>query len=302
MIYITGHKNPDTDSICSALIAEDYFTKKGLEVKAIAQGTPNKETQYALTFLGILAPEVMTVSDGEDVILVDHNNPMESLDNLDNLNIKWIIDHHAVKVETSYPFYFRLEPIGCTASIFFKMYRESGFEIPKKIASLMLSAICSDSLLTKSPTCTEEDKEILKQLEEISGLKMNEYGLDMLKAGTDLSTFSAKEVINIDAKKMMLKDINAKIAQVNTASIEDTLERVEEYKEEMQKEIDENGFDLFMFAVTDIMNSNSVAVVLGNRKDVVEKAYNVKLENDMALLEGVVSRKKQIVPILTENA
>lgn len=303
MIYITGHKNPDTDSYLAAIVAENMYKKLGMEVKGVAQGKPNKETRYVLNYLNIDDLEIISGNiNVEEIILVDHNNPMESIDNLDDVKIIGVIDHHALKLQTSYPLNIRMESLGCTGSILYKMYKENNIEITKKIATLMLSEIISDSLLFKSPTCTDEDKKIAEELEKIAEINKEEYGLQMLKCGTDISDLNASEIINLDRKTMMLKDIKASIAQVNTASIEDTLKRKEEYELAIQKEITESELDIFMFVITDIINSNSVAIVLGNKKYLVEKSYGVKLENNIALLKGVVSRKKQIVPILTENA
>lgn len=302
MILITGHKNPDTDSYLSAIVTENMYKKLGKDVKAVAQGKPNKETKYVLDYLNLSELDVILGDvDTKEIILVDHNNPMESIDNLDDVKIVQVIDHHALKLQTSYPLNVRMESLGCTSSILFKMYRENGVEIDKKIATLMLSAIISDSLLFKSPTCTEKDIEIAEELEKIAEVNKEEYGLNMLKKGTDISDFTAKEIINLDRKNMMLKDVNASIAQINTASIEDTMKRKEEFEEEIKKAIEENNLDIFVLAITDIINSNSQVLVFGDKKDIVEKAYGVKLEDNTALLKGVVSRKKQIVPILTDN-
>jgi len=182
------------------------------------------------------------------------------------------------------------------------MFKQANMEIERKEAVLMLSAIVSDTLLFKSPTCTKEDIAAAEELAKIANINVEEYGLEMLKAGTDLSDLSAKELISLDAKEVMLKDVKAEIAQVNTASIPDMMQRKAEIEVEMQKEIDEKGLDIFMLAITDIINSNSQAIVLGNRADLAEKSYNVKLEDNSAFLPGVVSRKKQIIPVLTENA
>lgn len=303
MILITGHKNPDTDSYLAAIVAENLFKKLGLDVKAVAQGKPNKETRYVLDYLGIDHLDIISGNvEAEEVILVDHNNPMESIDNLDDIKIRMVIDHHALKLQTSYPLNIRMESLGCTGSILFKLYNENNIEIDKKMATLMLSEIISDSLLFKSPTCTKEDIEIAEKLEKIAEVNKEEYGLEMLKCGTDISDLSASEIINLDRKTMMLKDLKASIAQVNTASIEDTLKRKEEYEEKMKEEIEANNLDLFIFVITDIINSNSLVISLGEKAELVEKAYGVSLSENTALLKGVVSRKKQIVPILTDNA
>ena len=167
----------------------------------------------------------------------------------------------------------------------------------------MLSAIISDTLLFKSPTCTKEDVEIAEELNKIACLNIEEYGLTMLKAGTDLSDVSAEGLVALDAKEITIAgNINSVIAQVNTASIPDMLERKEEIENAMKKVIEEKNLDLFFFAITDIINSNSQVIALGKEASLVEKSYNVTLENNTAFLKGVVSRKKQIIPVLTENA
>ena len=302
--YIFGHKNPDTDTITSSLVMEDFEKKMGnSEAVACRLGNPNKETEYVLNFLNIEAPTLIdSVEDGANVILVDHNSPKESVDNLENAKILKVVDHHKLALETSYPLFYRAEPVGCTETVMYKLYKENGLEIDKKIATLMLSAIISDTLLLKSPTCTDEDREAVKALAEIAGINYEEYGLDMLKAGTDLSDYSPADLLNIDAKEIDLKDVKSIIAQVNTASIPDVLSMKAEIEDAMNSVIEEKGLDLFVLLITDIINSDSQVIALGRRTDLVEKAYGVTLENNTALLRCIVSRKKQVVPILTENA
>ena len=166
----------------------------------------------------------------------------------------------------------------------------------------MASAIISDTLLFKSPTCTDEDIEIANKLADIAKIDLENYGLDLLKSGTDLSDFTPEELINLDAKETKLAGVvNAKIAQVNTADISDVMKRKVEIEEAMEKDVESLNLDVFVFLITDIINSNSQAIVLGKRSDIVEKSYSVKLENNTALLIGVVSRKKQVIPVMTEN-
>ena len=174
-------------------------------------------------------------------------------------------------------------------------------QIEKKEAILMLSAIISDTLLFKSPTCTNEDKIACEALANIANIDINTYGLDMLKAGTDLSDFSPEEIINIDSKEFANGNFRFQIAQVNTACIKDVLKNKIEIETAMNSFIDNSGVNLFIFLITDIINSNSEAIVLGNNLDVFEKSFNVKLDNNTAFLEGVVSRKKQVAPIISNN-
>lgn len=304
-ILIFGHTNPDTDTITSSLVMENLEKKLGnTNVKACRLGKINKETEFVLNYVGMQAPELIEdVEDGQKVILVDHNSFLQTVSNIKNAEIVKVIDHHCVSnYSVNYPTYIRIEPIGCTETLLYKMYKENNVEVDKTIATLMLSAIISDTLLLKSPTTTEDDKKVASELAKIADLDINEYGLKMLKAGTDLTGFTPEEIINIDAKETSLKDVKSIIAQVNTADISDVMKLQADLEKAMQKTIDEKGLELFVLAITDIVNSNSQAIVLGKRSDIVEKSYNVKLENNTALLKGVVSRKKQMVPIMTDNA
>ncbi len=210
---------------------------------------------------------------------------MESLENITELNIINIIDHHAIKLDLGSPTYVRTEPVGCTATILFKMFRENSIEIPKNIALAMLSAIISDSLLFKSPTCTDEDKKVASELEKIAGINKEEYGMEMLKAGTDLSSYSIEEILNIDRKTAVYGNYKASINQVMTADVEETLKLKEELEAGMQKMIENENLDLFMLLITDIINSDSTVIALGNKTEAVEKGYNVTLNNNMAVLK-----------------
>ena len=167
------------------------------------------------------------------------------------------------------------------------------------MAGLMLSAIISDTLLLKSPTTTEKDKKALAELAKIADIDVNIYGLDMLKAGTNLDKYTEDELIRLDAKKIEKEDIKYVIAQVNTVSIPDVLKRKAKIEQEINKEILAKGLSLFVFVITDIVNSNSEAIVLGDRVDAISKAYEVN--DNIAVMPGVVSRKKQVLPLVEKN-
>ena len=303
-VLIFGHKNPDTDTICSSMVKEILNKKNGCEKsKAVRLGNVNKETQYALNYLGLEAPELIEkVEEGQEVILVDHNEFNQSVDGIENAKIIEVIDHHRISnFETSEPLYYTARPYGCTSTILFEEFKVSGIEIEKTEAILMASAIISDTLLLKSPTTTDHDRKALEELGKIPGINVEEYGLEMLKAGTDLDDFSAEELINLDAKSLDKEGTKFVIAQVNTVSIEDVLKRQNELEEAINNAIAEKGLSLFVLAITDILNSNSEIIALGEKTDAVEKAFDVKLENNRAFLEGVVSRKKQLLPFIDKN-
>lgn len=301
---IFGHKNPDTDSICSALVYADLKSKLGENVEPVRLGVLNGETQFVLDYFKVEAPrQVETVAnEGKEVILVDHNERQQSASDIEQVQVVEVIDHHRIaNFETSNPLYMRVEPVGCTTTILKKLYKENGVEIPKEIAGLMLSAIISDTLLLKSPTCTEQDVVAAHDLAAIAGVDLQTYGLAMLKAGADLSDKTIAELISLDAKEFQMGSAKVEIAQVNAVDVNDIMHRQAELEAALTAIIDEKGLDLFLFVVTDILNNDSVALALGKAAHVVEKAYNVQLDANKAVLKGVVSRKKQVVPVLTDT-
>ncbi|QOR68254.1 manganese-dependent inorganic pyrophosphatase [Cytobacillus suaedae] len=303
-VLIFGHKNPDTDTICSAIAYADLKTKLGMDVEPVRLGEVNGETQFALDTFKAEAPRLISsvATEAKKVILVDHNERQQSADGIEEVTVLEVIDHHRIaNFETSDPLYYRCEPVGCTATILNKLYKENGVAIEKNIAGLMLSAIISDSLLFKSPTCTEQDVAAARELAEIAGVDADSYGLDMLKAGADLSDKTIAQLITLDAKEFQMGSYKVEIAQVNAVDTKEVLARQGEIEDALNAVIAAKNLDLFFFVVTDILNNDSVGLALGKQADAVEEAYNVKLDNNTALLKGVVSRKKQIVPVLTET-
>jgi manganese-dependent inorganic pyrophosphatase len=302
-VLIFGHKNPDTDTICSAIAYADLKKQLGMNVEPVRLGQVNSETQYALTTFNAEAPRLVEKVAGEvnSVILVDHNERQQSAEDITDVRVLEVIDHHRIaNFETSDPLYYRCEPVGCTATILNKMYKENGKEIKKEIAGLMLSAIISDSLLFKSPTCTAEDVAAARELAEIAGVDAEAYGLEMLKAGADVRDKSIEELLTLDAKGFEMGSSKVEIAQVNVVDTADVLARQAELEGAISKKIEEKNLDLFLFVITDILTNDSVGLALGSKAAAVETAYNVTLSNNTATLKGVVSRKKQIVPVLTD--
>lgn len=264
-VLIFGHKNPDTDSICSSLVKEILDKKMGYENrKAVRLGNVNKESKYVLDYLGIEPQELIEkVEEGQEVILVDHNEFGQSAEGIEKAKILSVTDHHRISnFETAEPLYYNAKPYGCTSTLLFEEFKQNGLKIDKKEAILMASAIISDTLLLKSPTTTEYDKKALEELAKIAEIDLNEYGLEMLKAGTDLDDFTGKELVNLDAKNLEKNGAKFVIAQVNTVSIPDVLKRKEELESAINEEISEKGLDFLLFAITDILNSNSEIIAL----------------------------------------
>ena len=302
-VLVIGHKNPDTDSIMSALAYAHLKRELGMNAEAVRLGEVSKETQYGLDYFKVEAPRPIEKAkpEVEKVILVDHNERQQSVDDIDDVQIIEVIDHHRIaNFETAGPLYYRAEPVGCSATIIKKIYAENNVEIPQNIAGLMVSAIISDSLLFKSPTFTEEDRTAAMELAEIAGIDIEEYGLEMLKAGANLSDKTATQLVGLDSKEFGMGDYQVEVAQVNAVDLNDILERQAEIEEAMRAVLENKQLDLFVFVTTDILNSNSVAIAVGEQASAIERAFDVTLENNRALLEGVVSRKKQIIPQLTD--
>ncbi|HFI0362698.1 manganese-dependent inorganic pyrophosphatase [Streptococcus suis] len=302
---VFGHQNPDTDAIASsygwAHLEREVF---GRDAEAVALGTPNEETAFALDYFGVTAPRVVESAKAEgvsQVILTDHNEFQQSIADIKEVEVAAVIDHHRVaNFETANPLYMRLEPVGSASSIVYRAFKENGVTPPKEVAGLLLSGLISDTLLLKSPTTHATDPQVAAELAEIAGVNLEEYGLALLKAGTNLASKSAEELIDIDAKTFGLNGNDVRVAQVNTVDIAEVLERQAEIEAAMTAASAVNGYSDFVLMITDIVNSNSEILALGSNMDKVEAAFNFKLENNHAFLAGAVSRKKQVVPQLTE--
>ena len=283
MNLVFGHKKPDTDSIASAISMANLQTNIGSYSESFRLGNVNRETDFALKTFGMKEPEYL-----------------EKVTEIENANIKMIVDHHRLNLQTTNPVFCMAEPVGCTSTILYKLYKQNDVNITPEMAGIMLSAIVSDTLLFKSPTSTEQDKFIAGKLSDIAGIDMYDYGYRMLKAGTNLDGYTAEQIINTDSKPFDKNGVKFVISQINSADVDSVLEKQHELETAIASEIVNNNLDCYVFMVTDILNASSKAIVLGNKKDIFEKAYNTKLFNNTAVLDGVVSRKKQVLPKILE--
>ncbi|MFH5671772.1 manganese-dependent inorganic pyrophosphatase [Listeria monocytogenes] len=300
---VFGHKNPDTDTICSAISYAELKKAQGADIEAVRLGELNSETAFVLDYFQVTAPRlVQTVAkEVSEVALVDHNERQQSVDDIDDVTVTAVVDHHRIaNFETSDPLYYRAEPVGCTTTILLKMFRENEVEVSKTVAGLMLSAIISDTLLFQSPTCTQEDKVAAQKLAQIADVDIQSYGMEMLKAGADVSKKTVAELL-LDAKEFNMNDNKVEIAQINVVDVNDVLSRRAEVEALMTQNIVDKGLDLYLFVITNILTNDSVGIAIGSKTAVVEEAYGVKFVENQAPLKGVVSRKKQVVPILTDT-
>ena len=234
------------------------------------------------------------------VILVDHNERGQSIPGIEEADILEIVDHHRVAdIQTVGPLMFRGEPLGSTATIVTKMFDELDVEMPSHIAGLLLGAVVSDTLLFKSPTCTPVDTKIAKKLAKIAGVDIQEFAMEMFKAGTSLVGKTVDEIFNQDFKKFSFDNLQVGVAQVNSMDIEGFLPYKKDMLDYMNKFAEDNNLEFTLLLLTDIINANSEIFVGGPRPELVEKAFNVQLTECQGTLVGVISRKKQVVPAIT---
>mgnify|MGYP001625579759 FL=1 len=298
---VFGHKNPDTDAIVAAKAYSYLQNKLGADTEAVALGEPNEETQFVLDYFNEPAPRVIKTASNEvdAVMLIDHNEAQQSVDDIKDVQVTHVVDHHRIaNFETSAPLYYHAEPLGCSSTIILKEFKQHGVEVPANIAGMMLSAIISDTLLLKSPTTTDEDVAAVKELAKIAGVDYKKYGLDMLKAGTNLASKSDETLISQDAKSFDMNGTQVRVDQINTVDLNEVFDREDGLRAAIEKQNKENGYDLFLLMVTNIPNSDTRLLVVGEPQSVVEQAFGKKLEDNKMDLPGVVSRKKQIVPPL----
>lgn len=251
-------------------------------------------------FRGMISRRNLMDMTRKKVILVDHNDRDQAVDGIEDAEIIEIVDHHRLGTITTFtPMVFRNFPLGCTATIIYRLYKENNVEIEKNIAGLLVSAIISDTLLFRSPTCTETDKEAAAELAKIAGIDLDEYADTMFVAGSKLHHRSAEEIFYQDYKKFTVDDTTLGVGQINSIS-EKELSDIEGRVREYIKNFSDNwGVDLIFFLLTDIKRTTTRVLFAGDRaKALLEEAFGIKIENDVAILEGVVSRKKQFFPSL----
>lgn len=302
-IIITGHKNPDTDSICSALSYAYIKTRLGAKVTACRAGKVNPETQFVLDYWKVSAPELVEkVEEGQNIILVDHNEMAQAVDGLDKANLLEIIDHHRLGgIVTANPLLVRMQPVGCTATILYNVAVENKVDLPKEIAGLLFSAISSDTLYFKSPTTTEKDKEAAGALAKIAGIADPQgYALDMLQAGSAINSMTADEITHGDMKEFDFPQGKVTVAQVNVMDGEKAKAKWPELQKSLQAMVDKGEADTTLLMVTDIMDEVTELLWAGKNKDILDKAFGQAEADGHYHLPKVLSRKKQIVPPLTD--
>lgn len=303
MTYVIGHKNPDSDSICSAIGYAAFKSELTGETYTPARcGNVNPESQFVLDRFGLAAPEFLEDASGKELILVDHNEVAQAVDGLADATIKEILDHHKIgDVQTPDPIYFRNMPVGCTGTIVFLHYKENGLTPSKAVAGVLCSAILSDTLAFRSPTCTEKDKEAAEALAAIAEIEdVQAYAKEMFKAGSELAGKTPEEIFYLDFKKFSAGGKTFGVGQVTSMDADELAELKTVMVEFLNSTFADHGADMLFFLLTDILDESSELIFAGEgSQEVVDKAFT-SAETERTYLKGVVSRKKQIVPQITE--
>lgn len=255
-------------------------------------------------FVGMISRRNLLGAKKKQIILVDHNEKSQTVDGADNADILEIIDHHRLgsSIETAGPVFFRNQPLGSSCTIIYTMYKEYGVEVDKTTASLMLSAIISDTLMYRSPTCTEIDKAAGKELAEIAGIDVEDFAREMFRAGSNLGSKTPKQIVHQDFKKFTVDDKTIGIGQVNSMSAEELAEIKNRVLPELKDIMNADGLDMIFFMMTNIISESSIVLFEGNKaENIIDAGFHVEAGSDnTALLKGVVSRKKQLLPTIVE--
>lgn len=306
MIKIFGHRSPDTDSTGSPLIWEWYLNNvHGVDAKAKLLGTPNNEALFVLDKWGLDQPEIIEdITTGDDVIIVDTNNPSELPDNIHNANIVEIIDHHLLQggLATRLPITVTIRPVACTATIMHRLMGNDASKMPAKIQGLMLSCIMSDTLAFRSPTTTNEDKELVEHLASRLGIDLDAYADEMFKAKSDVSSLSDSELLRMDSKKYELSGKWYRVSVVETTNPPEILARKESLMATMPRIAVEDSVDEVLLFVIDIFNEDSILIVPNDAiREIAERCFDTVASGDNVVLRGIISRKKQIIPSLSRK-
>jgi manganese-dependent inorganic pyrophosphatase len=303
MIYVIGHKSPDLDSVAAAIALADLKNKlenTGEYVPAIA-GEPNKETVYCLEKFGFKVPEKLASLSGQKIFLVDHNEESQIQDGFTEAEIVGVIDHHKINFKCDKPIEFRNLPWGSTCTILARQYLSKKIELDKNLAGLLLTAALVDTVITKSPTCTEIDEEIIAELAVIAGVKdWKAFGLEIFKIRGAVLEMSAEQIIKNDFKDFNFKAGKFGIGQIETVDLNDFAAKEESLMTELAAMQAAGGYHSVVLFITDIINEGSKFLVATTDEAAMQRALKNKFVDNKVYIPGILSRKKQVVPMMTE--
>lgn len=296
MIQVVGHKNPDSDSICAALVTQALLQARGVDAKAVRQGELNRETQFILDKAGMQAPEMCTTTAGEKLWLVDFSDLAQGPDDLADAEIVGVVDHHRLgDIMTTLPLEMWVWPVGCTCTILFNLFQIENREITKPIATLMMSAILSDTVGFASPTCTEKDKEAVNALTTLAGIDdLDAFIKELLIAKTDIQGLSAATLVEKDLKAYPFEGKNVVVGQIELATLEQVDGMIQELEADLEARCAKDDLAFASIMLTDITTSTTRLLYKGEWASKLDQyAVDGKL-----MMQETLSRKKQGWPWL----
>lgn len=305
-VFVTGHKSPDTDSIAAAISYSYLKRQLGMDAVAARAGEPNKETKFALDYFKVEAPVLLTnvarkreEDEKTKLILVDHNESKQCVDGIKDAEVLELIDHHRLgDFETESPIFILIRPVGCVNTVIYGLYKQNGVKPSKEVAGMMLSAIISDTVLFRSPTCTEEDKKAVEELAEIAGVDYEKYGMDMLKAGADISDYPAEKLAHNDTKEFEAGGKTFSCGQISVMDVEPINAKKADIMKALEATKAEKNYEASYLMITNILTEDTYLWFTEGAEAAAEKAFGKKAENGMVYLPKVMSRKKQVAPFL----
>ena len=301
-IYVIGHQQPDTDTICSALAYARLKQAQGTDAVPTRAGKVNPETRFVLDRWDVETPTLVDDAAAERLILVDHNEYSQSVSGARDAEIIEVVDHHRIgDVETSDPIFFRNEPVGSTATILTQLYDEADVAIDTETAGLLLSGLLSDTVVLRSPTTTETDRTMAERLAETAGVDYEEYGKELLQQKSKLGEKGPREMVLSDFKEFEFGSHHIGIGQIETVEQEAVLDQQDAVLAAMDEVVTERDYTVLLLLITDILEEESVALIAGNHADKVEEALGTTFTDREASLPNVMSRKKQVVPPLEDT-
>jgi manganese-dependent inorganic pyrophosphatase len=299
-IYIFGHTSPDSDSIVGAIALSYLKNQLGEDTVATCQGEISAETKFILDKFGGKVPELITSVAGKEVFLVDFSDKAQAPDDIEEATILGIVDHHKLgDITTSTPLECWIRPIGCSNSVIKEMFDYHHVEIPKDLAGMMMCAILSDTVIFKSPTCTKIDTKIVKELAKIAGIAdYKKLAMDMFIAKSAVDGADARNLNTRDYKQFEMNGTKVGVNQLEMVDISVLESRHDEILEDMQKMKEQEGLHTILVLLTDIMREGSLLLCVSDDASKIETAFNTKLQNNKVWLDGVLSRKKQVIPFV----
>ncbi|WP_413111619.1 manganese-dependent inorganic pyrophosphatase [Thaumasiovibrio sp. DFM-14] len=296
MILVVGHKNPDSDSICSALVAAELLKSRGLDAKAVRQGDLNRETQFILDQAQVVQPEMCTSVAGQNLWLVDFSDLTQGPDDMADAEVLGIVDHHRLgDVTTTNPLEAWIWPVGCTSTILFNLFKMENAQITQPVATLMLSAILSDTVGFASPTCTQKDKDAVAELAPLAGVEdLDAFVKQLLIAKTDIEGLNAAQLVEKDLKAYPFNDRQVVVGQIELATLEQVDGMIEALEIDLQRRCDEEGLAFAAVMLTDITTSTTRLLFKGEWSDKLA----AHLTDGVLMMENTLSRKKQGWPWL----